>query len=246
MPPPRTHRRAARRVSQMAAGLLPRLWRERTLFNRRSLPQLVEEAVRAHIYLESLDRSGVRTMISNIARDLVRASASQAGQPTPGAVEVPVALSDQPSTQTEVEICPVCLDRPVQVYLDCNHNFCGQCPAHWQSVMPQGSNNLTCPVCRAGSADIHPIRDHEIEQIVPITHDHIDLAGSATGTQVEWNFPNNPIPAFQAELLARHHRRAANWQTINATMKKCGYCGAEVSTQGLRTLRHERRCPGWD
>ena len=242
MPPSRSHRRAARRVRQLAAGLLPRLRRERQNISRRSLPYMVEEAVRVLLYLTALSQSGLHTMIHEVVENLIQAPAEQAEQPTPE-TEVSVATSDVPSP--EEEICSVCLDRPVQVYLECNHNFCGQCPAQWQSVMPQGNNNLTCPVCRAGSADIYPIRDTEIDQILPITQQNLSLT---TGTSYEfndWNYPNAPLVPNDPELMHRHYRRASGWRDVNRDFRQCVHCGAQVSTRGLRTLTHERRCPGW-
>ena len=46
--------------------------------------------------------------------------------------EVPTSM--EVNRESQGEMCVICWEQPQQVTLACNHQFCGECPAHWQAA----------------------------------------------------------------------------------------------------------------
>jgi len=54
-----------------------------------------------------------------------------------------------PMNDLEDDFCPICLEKDVQVQLECKHEFCRMCVTSWQT---QSKAAPTCPICR------HPLK----------------------------------------------------------------------------------------
>ena len=140
------------------------------------------------------------------------------------------------TTAPELAVCPVCLERPLQVALQpCGHYLCGQCPAQIEA----SSTTARCPLCRRGFGELRPLSGVREEDILPLGLLEDVLPLNLTMTR----FLDPLIGVGTApNPLRRPHVNEDLFTLSTMGYVTCLRCGLQLRDRYLDRMAHLTRC----